>query len=199
VQDDWSATRIQVIRRPRCNALKKGTIDSIRAIAGEKAWWYRRTTASSRRKRRDRLLSVVEILCVLDEILPFEVGESVVRAGGYGSIQEAVDDVTASGQKGVDQAPPRRSAHMKQSTRSGPTDDSNASPHLAEKLRQAREYLGLSQDKGAPFKGPGQRRNIESGQRRLMHWSSKSCRPLPPGRELFHRDEDESVLRCPPT
>ncbi|MGO8869003.1 MAG: hypothetical protein ACLQME_21150 [Alphaproteobacteria bacterium] len=35
-------------------------------------------------------LTVVEILCVLDDILPFEVGESVVRAGGYSSINEAV-------------------------------------------------------------------------------------------------------------
>jgi len=38
-------------------------------------------------------LTVVEILCVLDEILAFEVGECAVRAGGYSSIKEAVDDV----------------------------------------------------------------------------------------------------------
>jgi hypothetical protein len=38
-------------------------------------------------------LTVVEILCVLDGILPFEVGESAVQAGGYRSIQEAVSDV----------------------------------------------------------------------------------------------------------
>jgi hypothetical protein len=38
-------------------------------------------------------LTLVEILCVLDDILPFEVGESAVQAGGYGSIREAVDDV----------------------------------------------------------------------------------------------------------
>lgn len=38
-------------------------------------------------------LIVVEILCVLDEILPFEVGESVVRSGGYDSIDEALSDL----------------------------------------------------------------------------------------------------------
>ena len=38
-------------------------------------------------------LGVVGILCVLDEILPFEVGENVVRAGGYESIRDALDHV----------------------------------------------------------------------------------------------------------
>lgn len=35
-------------------------------------------------------LAVVEILCVLDGILPFEVNESVVRPGGYTSVEDAV-------------------------------------------------------------------------------------------------------------
>ena len=35
-------------------------------------------------------LAVVEILCALDNILPFEVNESVVRPGGYSSIEDAV-------------------------------------------------------------------------------------------------------------
>src|SRR4051812_7155461 len=39
--------------------------------------------------------TVVEILCVVDEVLGFEVGQGAVRPGGYESIQEAVDDVTA--------------------------------------------------------------------------------------------------------
>jgi hypothetical protein len=38
-------------------------------------------------------LAVVEILCVLDDILPFQADERVVRAGGYGSIKTAVDHV----------------------------------------------------------------------------------------------------------
>lgn len=38
-------------------------------------------------------LGVVGVLCVLDEILSFEVGESVVRAGGYESIKDAMDHV----------------------------------------------------------------------------------------------------------
>jgi hypothetical protein len=39
-------------------------------------------------------LGVVEILCVLDDVLePVLVDESVVRAGGYSSIQEAVSDL----------------------------------------------------------------------------------------------------------
>jgi hypothetical protein len=39
-------------------------------------------------------LTVVELLSSLDDILPFEVTESVVKAGGYGSIAAAVKHVT---------------------------------------------------------------------------------------------------------
>jgi len=41
-------------------------------------------------------LTVVEVLCSLDDILPFEVRESVVRAGGYSSIETAVTDLAKS-------------------------------------------------------------------------------------------------------
>ena len=92
------ATRILVYPANQvASALKRELIESIRAIARRRGMVIP--------KSDDRLLaanveidslSVIEILCVLDEILPFEVGDSVVRAGGYGSVQEAVDDVTAS-------------------------------------------------------------------------------------------------------
>jgi len=39
-------------------------------------------------------LTVVELLASLDDILPFTVTECVVKAGGYGSIIEAVKHVT---------------------------------------------------------------------------------------------------------
>ena len=35
-------------------------------------------------------LTVVELLCAVDDVLPFEVSECVVRAGGYNSIASAV-------------------------------------------------------------------------------------------------------------
>jgi len=35
-------------------------------------------------------LAVVELLCAVDDVLPFEVGECVVRAGGYNSVAAAV-------------------------------------------------------------------------------------------------------------
>jgi hypothetical protein len=38
-------------------------------------------------------LAVVEILCVLDPIVGFEVKEEVVKRGGYSSIAEAVHEV----------------------------------------------------------------------------------------------------------
>jgi hypothetical protein len=38
-------------------------------------------------------LMVVEMLCALDEVLPFEVQECVVQAGGYGSIEGALSHV----------------------------------------------------------------------------------------------------------
>jgi acyl carrier protein len=38
-------------------------------------------------------LVVVEVLCVLDELLGFEVPENVVRAGGYATIAEAIGDL----------------------------------------------------------------------------------------------------------
>ena len=40
-------------------------------------------------------LTVVELLSSLDDILPFEVTESVVKAGGYQSIEAAVTHVTS--------------------------------------------------------------------------------------------------------
>ena len=39
-------------------------------------------------------LTVVELLSSLDDVLPFEVTESVVKAGGYNSIEAAVQHVT---------------------------------------------------------------------------------------------------------
>ncbi|MGY4617642.1 hypothetical protein ACVWZ4_002869 [Bradyrhizobium sp. USDA 4472] len=38
-------------------------------------------------------LTVVELIAVLDDYLPFKVTESVVKAGGYGSIAAAVKHV----------------------------------------------------------------------------------------------------------
>jgi hypothetical protein len=38
-------------------------------------------------------LVVVEVLCVLDELLGFEVPEDVVRAGGYETIAGAIGDL----------------------------------------------------------------------------------------------------------
>jgi hypothetical protein len=40
-------------------------------------------------------LTVVELLSNLDDILPFNVTESVVKAGGYGSIEAAVKHVVS--------------------------------------------------------------------------------------------------------
>jgi len=40
-------------------------------------------------------LTVVELLSNLDDILPFKVTESVVKAGGYGSIEAAVEHVVS--------------------------------------------------------------------------------------------------------
>jgi hypothetical protein len=42
---------------------------------------------------------VVEALNVLDDVLPFKVTESVVKAGGYGSIDGAVKHVTGRVEK----------------------------------------------------------------------------------------------------
>ncbi len=92
-----SATRIQVYPTNHvARTLRRELIDSIRAIARRKGTVVPKDDASLVAANVEiDSLSVIEILCVLDEILPFEVGESVVRPGGYGSIQEAVDDVTA--------------------------------------------------------------------------------------------------------
>jgi hypothetical protein len=38
-------------------------------------------------------LEVVDLLCDLDGILGFEVGEGVVKAGGYGTIDQAIADL----------------------------------------------------------------------------------------------------------
>ncbi|TWF47582.1 hypothetical protein [Neorhizobium alkalisoli] len=39
--------------------------------------------------------TLVEILCSLDPVVGFEVGQEALRPGGYDSIEEAVIDVTA--------------------------------------------------------------------------------------------------------
>jgi len=100
-RDDWSRDEDSSLSGdPRCERPKKELIDSIRAIARRKGMVVPKNDGSLVAANVEiDSLSVIEILCVLDEILPFEVGESVVRAGGYGSIQEAVDDVTASVEK----------------------------------------------------------------------------------------------------
>ena len=38
-------------------------------------------------------LAVVELLACLDDVLPFKVTQDVVKAGGYGSIAEAIKHV----------------------------------------------------------------------------------------------------------
>lgn len=44
-------------------------------------------------------LTVVELIAVLDDLLPFKVTESVVKAGGYGSISAAVKHVVSRVEK----------------------------------------------------------------------------------------------------
>lgn len=48
-------------------------------------------------------LTVVEMIAVLDDLLPFNVTESVVKAGGYGSIAAAVRHVIGRVQKKWDE------------------------------------------------------------------------------------------------
>ena len=95
------ATRIQVYPATHvASALRRELIDSIRAIARRKGAVIPKDDGSLVAADVEiDSLSVIEVLCVLDEILLFEVGDSVVRAGGYASIQEAVDDVTAGVEK----------------------------------------------------------------------------------------------------
>jgi Phosphopantetheine attachment site len=44
-------------------------------------------------------LTVVELIAILDDYLPFKVTESVVKAGGYGTIAEAVKHVVGRVEK----------------------------------------------------------------------------------------------------
>jgi hypothetical protein len=44
-------------------------------------------------------LTVVELLSALDDVLPFNVTESVVKAGGYGSVAAAVKHVAGRVEK----------------------------------------------------------------------------------------------------
>jgi hypothetical protein len=38
-------------------------------------------------------LEVVDLICSLDDVLGFEVGEGVVKVGGYGSVDAALADL----------------------------------------------------------------------------------------------------------
>ena len=75
-------------------ALRREILISIRAAAQtlEISVPANDTVASAMPFELDSLV-VVEILCVLDAILPFEIGESVVRAGGYDSVDEGLSDL----------------------------------------------------------------------------------------------------------
>ena len=75
-------------------ALRREVLISIRAAAEtlEVSVPANDTAASAMPFELDSLI-VVEILCVLDAILPFEVSESVVQAGGYDSVDEALKDL----------------------------------------------------------------------------------------------------------
>lgn len=42
---------------------------------------------------RSGFADVVGVLCLIDEIVGFKVPQAAVKAGGYGSVQEALDDV----------------------------------------------------------------------------------------------------------
>ena len=89
---------------------------------------------------------------------------------------------------------------MKQSIRSGPTDDSQARHKLGEKLRHAREYLGLSQDEVARhLKVPRTAlTNIESGQRRIDALELKKLADLyRQAVSYFTGDEDETAAALP--
>ena len=89
---------------------------------------------------------------------------------------------------------------MKRSTRPGPTNDSDARRSLGEKLRQAREYLGLSQDEVARhLKVPRTAlTNIESGQRRIDALELKKLADLyRQAVGYFTGDEDETAAALP--
>jgi len=90
---------------------------------------------------------------------------------------------------------------MKQSTRPA-HGDSNARRRLGEKLRQAREYLGLSQDEVARHLRVPRTAltNIESGQRRIDALELKSL-PTSTAKPSVISPETKTrvLLRCPPT
>jgi len=89
---------------------------------------------------------------------------------------------------------------MKHSTRAGPTDDSEPRRRLGEKLRQAREYLGLSQDEVARhLKVPRTAlTNIESGQRRIDALELKKLADLyRQAVSYFTGSEDETAAALP--
>jgi len=105
------------IRRSTCERPKRELIDSIRAIARRNGMVVPKNDGSLvAATSRSTPYRLSRFSAFSMRFPAFEVGESVVRAGGYGSIQEAVDDVTASVEKEWIKPPPRRSAHMKQST-----------------------------------------------------------------------------------
>ena len=89
---------------------------------------------------------------------------------------------------------------MKHSTRSGAMDDSEARRRMGERLRQAREYLGLSQDEVARhLKVPRTAlTNIESGQRRTDALELKKLADLyRQAVSYFTGDEDETAAALP--
>jgi hypothetical protein len=72
-------------------ALRKALLEGLRAEAQRKNRTLPANDVDLAKLDQDiDSLFVVEILCVLDTVLPFEVSESVVRRGGYSSVNAAL-------------------------------------------------------------------------------------------------------------
>ncbi|MGC4004075.1 MAG: hypothetical protein QM811_13520 [Pirellulales bacterium] len=95
---------------------------------------------------------VVGTVLVLEDLFPFKIPpDKIVRKGGYNSVDEAIDDMVDRVSRiwGEKNQPKVREMSKERTTQN--SDNVEDRKALGEKLREAREYLGFSQDQVATF------------------------------------------------
>ena len=144
---------------------------------------------------------VVGTVLVLEDLFPVKIPpDKLVRKGGYNDVKEAVEDIIRRHKRlAAEQGQAEKGAQMSKEREKQPDPGDEDRKALGERLREAREYLGFSQDQVATFLGvPRSALSLmETGQRKVEALELKKLAGLykrPVG--YFTGEEEEELVRC---
>ena len=114
---------------------------------------------------------VVGTVLVIEDLFPgIKIPpDKVVRKGGYNSVDEAIEDMLGRIKQRLGRADKAKGVQMSKDRDKRTDDKDDDRKSLGERLREAREYLGFSQDQVATFLGVSRSALslMESGQRKV--------------------------------